>query len=271
MSSSSNSSILRTFLDQPDALIFVGSGISIWSGLPSWETLIHELIEVCSSKGGSTAIARDALENKQLPDAIDALQLTPSEISEALRIRLGFTQAAPHEVHSLLVRLGPQRFVTTNYDNLIEQQLGLDGRLRSFRTITNRHVAELADIVKASADTFVYKPHGDLSDAESLVLSTRDYERVIAGETNQTRWALETLLVTRPVLFLGYGLRDPDTALVLRILRDRYRGNIGHFMAVIPDATTEHQNYWWERYRIRVLTYETEIRPTLFPAEPTMG
>lgn len=257
MSHSATSLVLRKFLDQPDALIFVGSGISCWSGLPSWEQLVQELINCSASKGGSVLIAREALANKQLLEAIDALQITPSEISETMRLKLGFAKATPHEIHSLLVRLGPQRFVTTNYDSLIEQQLGYDRRLQSFRTITNRQVAELADIMKASADAFVYKPHGDLSDADSLVLASRDYERIIAGETNQVRWALETLLVTRPVLFLGYGLRDPDTTLVLRVLRDRYRGNIGHFMAVIADATPEHQNYWWDRYRIRILSYAT--------------
>jgi hypothetical protein len=170
MSDNSTAHVLRTFLDQPDALIFVGSGISCWSGLPSWEQLIEELIAFSASKGGSVLIAKEALSNKQLLEAVDALQLTPSEISEALRVRLGFSRAAPHEIHSLLVRLGPQRFVTTNYDSLLEQQLGLDNRLRLFRTITNRQVAELADIMKASADAFIYKPHGDLSDSESLDL-----------------------------------------------------------------------------------------------------
>jgi hypothetical protein len=110
----------------------------------------------------------------------------------------------------LLVRLGPQRFVTTNYDNLIEQQLGLDGRLGPFRTVTSRQVAEIADIMKASANSFIFKPHGDLADAESIVLASRDYDRLIAGETSEVKRALEIILVTRPALFLGYGLRaDP--------------------------------------------------------------
>jgi SIR2-like domain len=248
---------LRAFLDQPDAVIFVGSGLSRWAGLPTWEDLIARLIDLAETKNISVRVAREALDNNQLLECADALPLTPIEVAEALRIPLGFAKATPHNVHSLLTRLGPHRFVTTNYDSLIEQQLGLDGALGRFRVVTNRQVAELADIMKASADHFVFKAHGDVSDAESIVLASRDYERVFIGDNNHTRWALETLLVTRPILFLGYGLRDPDTNLVLRTLRDRYRGNIGHFMAIVADAAPEHQDYWWDRYRIRVVSYET--------------
>jgi hypothetical protein len=244
---------IRSFLDQSDTVIFVGSGLSIWSGLPTWETILRNLIDIAASKGAPTQIAEEALANKQLLEAADALQLTPLEIANSLRHRMGFATAQPHEIHSLLVQLGPQRFVTTNYDSLIEQQLGRDGKLGSFRTVTSRQVAELADIVKASADEFIFKPHGDLGDADSIVIATRDYERVMASESSQIRRSLETLLVTRPILFLGYGLRDPDTGLVLRTVHERYLGNIGHFMAVVPDATEEHRSYWWDRYRIRVL------------------
>jgi hypothetical protein len=250
--------ILRSFLDQPDVVVFVGSGLSSWSGLPTWDTLLSKLIEVAAKKGSSTQLAQEALANKQLLDAADALPLTPVEIANALRDALGFAAAKPHEVHSLLLRLGPRRFVTTNYDNLIEQQLGLTGALGTYRVVMSRQVAELADIVKASADNFVFKPHGDIADADSIVLSTRDYDRLIAGDTNAVRQVLEILMVTRPILFLGYGLRDPDTRLILRTLHDRYLGNIGHFMAVFADASEDHKNYFWDHYRIRIQTYPTK-------------
>lgn len=251
-------SALRLFLDQPDAVIFVGSGLSLWSGLPTWEALLKKLIEIAEEKNRPTQLAREGLANRQLLEAADALQLTRLEIANAMRGPLGFSSAAPSEAHSLLVRLGPKRFVTTNYDSLIEQQLGLDGSLGQFRTVTSRQTAELADIVKASSDAFIFKPHGDLSDAESIVLATRHYDEIISGETNTIRRTLETLLVTRPILFLGYSLRDPDTSLVLRTLRERYLGNIGHFAAVIPDATEEHKTHFWDRYRIQIYSYATK-------------
>lgn len=259
MTTNADDVAIRAFLDQPDVVIFVGSGLSIWSGLPDWETLIRKLIDLSAAKGSPTKVAEEAFAARQLLEAADALRLTPNEIAQALRNSFGFSSAKPHEIHSLLVNLGPKRFITTNFDSLIEQELGLQGRLGTFRTVTSRQIAELADIVKASADEFVFKPHGDLSDADSIVLTSRDYERLIGSESNLVRRALETILVTRPILFIGYGLRDPDTSLVLRTLNDRYVGNVGHFVAILGNATDEHKVYWWDRFRIRIFSYPTEL------------
>ena len=254
--------IVRSFLDQPDVAIFVGSGLSVWSGLPTWEKLLAVLIEIAAKRGSSVQLAQEALASKQLLDAADALPLAPIEITNALRDVLGFSAAEPHEVHSLLLKLGSRRIVTTNFDHLIEQALGLSGALGSFRVVAPRQLAELADIVKASADNFLFKPHGDMDDANSLVLASRDYDRLIAGETNDIRRTLEVLMVTRPILFLGYGLRDPDTRLILRTLHDRYLGNIGHFMGIFADVTDEYKAHYWERYRIRIQGYPTTSGPS---------
>lgn len=114
---------LRAFLNQPDTLLFVGSGLSLWSGIPGWRTIIERLVAAAEEKGARTGIATQALASGNLLEAADALQLTASEIAHEMRTRLGFSTATPHEIHALLTRLGPQRFVTTNYDTLIEQQL----------------------------------------------------------------------------------------------------------------------------------------------------
>lgn len=168
-------------LTHPDTVLFVGSGISVWSGLPSWNTLLSGLIAACERRGRSALLAQDALARGDLLDSADKLadQITPLEIASTLREELGFAKARPHEIHELIANLGPERFVTTNFDSLIEQQLGLQGRLGGFRTVTNRQVAELADIQKASANHFIFKPHGDLSEAESLVLSSTQYDRIL--------------------------------------------------------------------------------------------
>jgi hypothetical protein len=179
-------------------------------------------------------------------------------MAATLREELGFAKSRPHEIHRLITNLGPERFVTTNFDNLIEQQLGLEGRLGEFRTVTNRQVAELADIQKASANRFIFKPHGDLAEAESLVLSSTQYDRILLGSANLVRPVMETLFVSRPLLFIGYGLRDPDMMLLLRSLKDRYNGNAGDFWALVADASQEIADYWWRQHRIRIVGYPTK-------------
>lgn len=133
---------IAEFVSQEDAALFIGSGISVWSGLPSWWTFIQRLIEHSSQRGMKVGMAQSALADGRLLDAADALDLPPLEVSSLLRAELGFAAAKPHEIHSLITQLGPQRFITTNYDTLIEQQLGLLGRLGEFRTVTASRVAE---------------------------------------------------------------------------------------------------------------------------------
>ncbi|RZN12995.1 SIR2 family protein [Bradyrhizobium sp. Leo121] len=259
MSFAVEKSALVDVLTHADCVLFVGSGISTWSNLPTWNQLLLGLIAACERRNGSTVLARDALARGNLLDAADKLAdvITPLEIATTLRKELGFADAKPHEIHRLLTNLGPERFVTTNFDNLIEQQLGLEGRLGSFRTVTNRQIAELADIQKASANRFVFKPHGDLAEAESLVLASTHYDRILLGASNLVRPVLETLFVSRPILFIGYGLRDPDMLLLLRTLKERYNGNAGEFYAIIADASKELVEYYWRQYRLRVFGYPT--------------
>src|SRR6266852_2809554 len=165
MSLHQNERPLLDVLTHSDTVLFVGSGISTWSNLPNWNQLLAGLMTTCERRGGNTMLARDALARGDLLDAADKLAdiMTSLEMASTMREQLGFGKARPHEIHRLLTSLGPERFVTTNFDSLIEQQLGLEGRLGEFRTVTNRQVAELADIQKASANRFIFKPHGDLA------------------------------------------------------------------------------------------------------------
>ncbi|MET4176620.1 hypothetical protein ABIB99_007741 [Bradyrhizobium sp. LA6.1] len=257
----SNERPLVDVLAHSDTVLFIGSGVSIWSGLPNWNSLLAGLIAACVRRGRGALLAQDALARGDLLDAADKLgdQMTSLEIASTLREDLEFTKCRPHEIHSLITNLGPQRFVTTNFDTLIEQQLGLEGRLGQFRTVTNRQVAELADIQKASANHFIFKPHGDLGEAESLVLSSSQYDRILFGASNLVKAALETLFVSRPILFLGYGLRDPDMLMLLRSLKERYNGNAGELWAIVADASAELRDYYWRQYRLQLVGYQTTL------------
>lgn len=253
--SNADAKALALFLGQADAALFVGSGVSLWSGLPTWPRFIQALIDHAARLGKRVGMAQAAIKDGRLADAADTLDLTPLEIADVMRRDLGFSDARPHRIHQLLTALGPERFITTNYDTLIEQQLGLQGRIGGYRTVTASRVAEMADILKASANRFVFKPHGEVGDADTMIVSARDYERVILGAGNLVRQGLETLLISRPVLFIGFGLRDPDLNLVLRSVTDRYSSNIHHFYAIVADLTDEERDYWWQRFRVRAFGY----------------
>lgn len=119
---------------------------------------------------------------------------------------------------------------------------------------------EIADIIPASARNFVFKYHGDLGDAESIILSREQY-RQIKNDYPGTLRALSTLLATRPVLIIGFGLQDPDFFLVQDELVSIFQGQAGEYFAIQPDFDDLRINYWRKNYRTEVISYDTVPKP----------
>jgi hypothetical protein len=65
---------LARILDLRDTVLFVGSGLSIWSGLPSWTRLIEQwIIFVEGRTGAPQAAARRSFNNRDYLTAADYL------------------------------------------------------------------------------------------------------------------------------------------------------------------------------------------------------
>lgn len=158
---------LRRILDQEDAILFVGSGISSWSGLPNWPKLISELVEFIEEQGISAELVRrEAARNDLILAASYGFDLlTKPQTADFIRRVCRLESAQPHEIHRRIVTLGPRCYITTNYDCLIETSLRLWQPDRFFRTVTNRQVTETADIIQARSLDFVFKPHGDAGES----------------------------------------------------------------------------------------------------------
>ena len=219
---------IRQFLSQPDCLVFVGSGISTWAGLPSWPELLIELALFLDDDGQSSELVRREIRNGDLLQAASfgVSKLTPSSFGTFLRRATRSVTAKPHGIHKAIVELGPTSFITTNYDTLIEQALQR-WRADAFfpAAVTNKHLVELADILSARSSHFIFKPHGDIADISSIVLTREHYRALMpGGERHRVLETLKTLLVTRPVLYLGFGLRDPDFTFLRDILLNIYAG-----------------------------------------------
>jgi hypothetical protein len=72
---------------------------------------------------------------------------------------------------------------------------------------------------------------------------------------------LEILFVSRPIIFIGYSLRDPDTMLVVRALNERYPGAPGEFCAIMADADDELADFWRRKYNIQLVSYASRSGP----------
>ena len=252
---------LASLIEREDTIVFVGSGVSAWSGLPTWRSLLEQLSEFLLSIGRSAALVEREIANNDLLLAASYGfdKLTPHERCEFLRRSLRIPSAVPSPLHRALADLGTHCFITTNYDGLLERVLRETRPDEVFDVITPLQMVEISSIVQARAKGFVFKPHGDIGSCDSIVLTREDYRRLYGDKRNVLE-AMRTLLVSRPVIFVGYGLRDPDFLLIQDLIASTFGVNPPDHYALMADVISEEIDYWRRSYGINLISYSTNER-----------
>lgn len=255
---------LKQVLAQEDTILFIGSGISLWAGLPTWSGMIEELAQFVECSGAKADLIRAEAKRGELLQAASYGfdKLTKEQIGEFIRAACRYGIAKPHDIHQKLVALGPRCFITTNYDDLIEQSLRKWQPDRFYKPpVTNRHLTETAEIVHARAIDFIFKPHEDAGDTESIVLTREQYRQLLPqGERQVALESVKMLLASRPVVYFGFGLRDPDFIYVRDLLTNTYKGGTRDHYAIMSDVSEAEIDYWRRNYGIHLLGYTTTER-----------
>ncbi|WP_394835646.1 SIR2 family protein [Pendulispora rubella] len=254
---------LRKTLERPDTVLLVGSGASCAAGLPGWGKFLRNLATFVQECGENAEIVLD--EIGKVPDEItgDPLlaasyavtQLNPRDFGQFIREQCKVESVQPAEIHRTLVRLGPTCFITTNYDQLIERALVEYKPNDRPRVVTNRQPLEVADIITAQARNFIFKYHGDVMDAESIVLSREHYRKML-GELSHVFTGIKSILATRPMVLIGFGLRDPDFLLLKDTLAATLSGHAGEHYAIMCGFDEAKRRYWKQNYNIDIISYE---------------
>lgn len=113
------------------------------------------------------------------------------------------TGRGPTDNHRRLARLGIRTWVTTNYDDLLEQTLREAGE----RCTT---VVRDQDLSYTSADTTtLVKLHGDRQQPDTIVITQQDYFTYFR-QFPRVKDKLTALLLDTTFLFVGYSASDPD-------------------------------------------------------------
>ena len=201
-------------LNNGDAAIFAGAGLSAPSGCVNWKQLLREIAEELEldieKESDLVAIAqyyynKNGCNRTKLNDIIkDAFQ----------------TGKQPNVNHNILAKLPIFTYWTTNYDKLIEKALENNGKICDIKTCC----ANLTTTLKGR-NVVVYKMHGDVDHPEDAVLIRDDYESY-----NQEKAPfINTLsgdLMTKTFLFIGFSFTDPNFYYICAHLRARLKGNM---------------------------------------------
>jgi SIR2-like protein len=197
-----------------EVILFVGGGISQNLGLPDFSELIEHLAGEMQlnlrdlSLDDYPVLAEAYLKNSgdfaELRDWMNTLWHSPS------------VDVSRSAVHNLLLDLDFPTIYTTNYDHWLEA--AYDVRNKRYRKIVS--ITDLAH--PRDGRTEIIKFHGDFDAEETMVLTETSYFQRMAFEAPlDIRLRADSL--ARPLLFLGYSLRDVNMRYLLFRLEEIWK------------------------------------------------
>jgi hypothetical protein len=236
-------------------VLFVGSGLSGLAGYPTWGELVMALVEEAKKAPQANTQGLEKLieENNLLLLAEFARStLGVSQFAQILRKKLS-SPAKPSDAHRAIAKTKYRGFITTNYDRLLETTLTLE-RGWAENPITPESVSSLGSALYEPS-LFIFKLHGDIAAPESIILTSRDYDRLIMRNPH-VRSFLQAIFLTYTLLFVGYGLRDPDFNLILRELNVIFEGYTPTHYALLSDVPGFASHHLVHDMSIQTVVYD---------------
>jgi hypothetical protein len=247
-------------LAQETAGIFVGAGVSMAAGYPSWKTLLHDI-------GAELGVDSDDVSDlAALAQWHIRRSAGATKIRQVIRDEIGIEHPIPSSLE-VIARLPVRHIWTTNYDRLIE---------RAFSSVSRplESISAAADLIlKPRAGAVrLYKMHGSVDRLDDVVISTDDYE-LFRTKRGAFLPLLQAHLSSLSLLFIGLSFTDPNVRHVLSLIRESFTtAPPEHFAIVRPpqradfkskaqfEARITQHNLWaddLQRYGLRVIEIES--------------
>jgi hypothetical protein len=225
----------RFLKDYPEALIggfgavFVGAGVSMGAGYPSWASLLTEVGEELGVQSGElhdlAALAQWSIQENG----------SATQVRNVIKEKIGVELPVPQTLE-IISRL-PVRFIwTTNYDRLVERAFG--SMNRPIDTVSS--AADLALRTTPGASR-LFKMHGSIERLDDVVISTDDYE-LYRSKRGAFLPLLQAHLSSMSMLFLGISFTDPNIRHVLSLIRESFTSAPPeHFAIVRPPLREDYK------------------------------
>ncbi|MCX5751214.1 MAG: SIR2 family protein [Candidatus Saganbacteria bacterium] len=240
---------------------FIGTGLSVSVGYPTWSDLIESLAEIYYAVPTISQDARDEFKDlieKNSEQALKCLTLAKKEDERGFyaKIRTLFGARKSPNFNSNHIDLLSidrlQGIITTNYDSCIEDAAAS----------INKKFVKLNSLDEAlsCSDFFVLHLHGELSDFNEMVVVGEDYSRFYSDDF---RAKLRGFLLNNIVLYLGYSFNDVQIREVLeqKAYKEKQKCNPKDHFAVLPFEGKEplvQRQIYKDNYGIKVQYYKKE-------------
>jgi hypothetical protein len=243
-------------------IIFLGAGASAacrdpatHAQPPGWKSLLNEAIAELAA-ADTRRLARRLLAREHF---LDAAELIFSGVQDAtsrafFRQRFGTPRFAPSEIHEIVRDIDPKIVITTNYDTVYDEYCR-HGNARDGYSVCRYYEKNVLDEIRSSA-RLVIKAHGCISDTSQMVLTRSQYFKARSGHP-QFFSILDGLFRVNTLLFVGYGLADPDIALVLESAHISVPSRHSHYALVPQGRHPAIARAIKDTYNVTLLEYPT--------------
>ena len=216
-------------------VVFVGAGVSNNSGIPTWSKLINEMKEGCEAEKETddlkiAQLFKDARGEKEYMDKVKDV--------------LKYNKVVPNAIHKSILDLNPCHIITTNYDNLIEQEI--DNESKQFDIIKGD-----SDMPDMSYPNSLIKMHGDF-DRNNIVLTESDYYNY-ARNFPLIRSFVLSLFASKLVVFIGFSFSDLNLKMILNDLHSVLHNSMQRVYLVSDTKPSHIISTYYENKGINVV------------------
>lgn len=250
-------------------VLFAGAGLSAQaqaqdgSRLPTWNTLLDRMLDWCIDHRvqlrAEPGEFREVLRRGRLLVVAQELQQSlAGQLNTCLSAILHAGKTKPSEAHRLVSRIDWVAALSSNYDGLIEGAYALESGGIVPPVFSPDGIGQALDCLR-NGRFFVFKVHGDVNLPGSIVLSNRDYARLLYLSPGY-RSFLEAVFSSYTVLFVGFGGNDPDLDGIVDRLSTIYERSIGqHFILISEDEFSAlERRRLLEDKRLDCITYRRD-------------
>lgn len=226
------------------AALFLGAGISINAGLPSWKQLFEPLasklkIDIDNTNYQNYDIA-------QFYANTFGLNSLYREINSSINSLFESSETLDH-----LCNIQCNSYWTTNFDKVLEKNLENKGKIINV-------ISKESDLVTCDLNrrTNIFKMNGDISDLQSAIITRDDLEKYYDNHAFLVS-CFKRELITRTFLFIGYSFTDTLVLQCVSELSRAFNNKQPHHYTILKRSKSSEFNKFVEdlekRYQIDVV------------------
>lgn len=258
--------MLRTDLieviNRGDTWAFVGSGVSIDAGGPSWAQLVENVVAQLEPGARQQVLGderfRQASTKKQFPKCFSRIEtiIGRQVLEGAITARLE-TVRVPGKISHLIADWPFAGYITTNHDGLCRTALRNVGE-KGWIQIGNS--PDEIRKVAGNAKGLIWHVHGAIGFPPTsfrMVLSENDYDDLYL-DASPVVFQLRGLLAHRRFVFVGFGFEDPELMRLLKLVGRYCNPACPAFAFLSGLSGSEHESKrleLLEKYNVDVIPY----------------